>query len=68
MAHYKPYSPEWTRRRYLAEAIESYFDAGLSAKNVYSDIEDILNDKIQTYLDKVNDSVELKELIDDTKI
>jgi hypothetical protein len=68
MAHYKPYSAEWTRRRYLAEAIESYFDAGLAAKDVYTDIEDILNDKIQTYLDKVNDSVELKGMLNDTSI
>jgi|688.fasta_scaffold722344_2 hypothetical protein len=68
MAHYKPYSAEWTRRRYLAEAIESYFDAGLSAKSVYIDIEDILNEKIETHLDKVNSSVELKGLINDAKI
>jgi hypothetical protein len=68
MAHYKPYSAEWTRRRYLAEAIESYFDAGLTAENVYFDIEDILNEKIETYLDKVNGSVELKGLINDSKI
>lgn len=68
MSHYKPYSPEWTRRRYLAEAIESYFDAGLSAKNVYSDIEDILNDKIESYQDKINGSAELKGLIDDANI
>jgi hypothetical protein len=46
MKNYKPYSPEWNRRRYLAESIQSYFDSDYSLDVVLDDIVDILQDKI----------------------
>jgi hypothetical protein len=39
---YKPYSIEWTRRRYLAEAIQQYFDADVSVDVILDDIVDVL--------------------------
>ena len=39
---YKPYSPEWHRKRYLKEAIDTYFDDYVDNKVIYEDIMDIL--------------------------
>ena len=39
---YKPYSVEWNRKRYLAEAMQKYFDDEASVDVVVSDIVDIL--------------------------
>lgn len=39
---YKPYSIEWTRRRYLAEAIQEYFDADVPVDVILDDIVDVL--------------------------
>ena len=39
---YKPYSMEWTRRRYLAEAIQQYFDTDASVDVILDDIVDVL--------------------------
>lgn len=61
---YKPYSIEWSRKRYLAECIQKYFDDGVSTDNIVSDILDILGDKfayhqnnvekVQTIIDKLS--------------
>jgi|TARA_R100001510_G_C7641880_1_gene199464 hypothetical protein len=42
---YKPYSPQWTRKRYLKEALESYLEDGADVSTIYEDILDILNAK-----------------------
>lgn len=39
---YKPYSMEWSRRRYLAEAIQQYFDTDASVDVILGDIVDVL--------------------------
>jgi hypothetical protein len=39
---YKPYSIEWSRRRYLAEAIQQYFDTDASVDVILGDIVDVL--------------------------
>lgn len=39
---YKPYSIEWTRRRYLAEAIQQYFDADVPVDVILDNIVDVL--------------------------
>ena len=39
---YKPYSVEWTRRRYLAEAIQQYFDSDAPVDVILEDIVDVL--------------------------
>lgn len=40
--NYKPYSVEWSRKRYLAEAIQKYFDDNASVEVVLDDIVDVL--------------------------
>ena len=40
---YKPYSPEWHRKRYLNEAIDKYLDEYVVPDIILSDIRDILN-------------------------
>jgi len=39
---YKPYSIEWSRKRYLSEAIQQYFDDDVSVEVVLDDIVDVL--------------------------
>lgn len=43
---YKPYSIEWSRRRYLAESIQKYFDDGETIDVILDDIVDILEKNI----------------------
>lgn len=61
---YKPYTLEWSRKRYLSEAIQKYFDDGTSSKVIVGDIIDILYnsasyhrdraEKIQTVIDLIS--------------
>ena len=39
---YKPYSMEWNRHRYLAEAIHQYFNTDASLDTILDDIVDVL--------------------------
>lgn len=39
---YKPYSMEWNRHRYLAEAIQQYFNTDASLDTILDDIVDVL--------------------------
>ena len=48
MTHYKPYSPEWHRRRELQQAIFSYLDAGEFPDVVVADIMEILHDRSES--------------------
>ena len=41
---YKPYSAEWSRKRYLAEAIRKYFEDDASPEVVLGDIADIIQE------------------------
>ena len=43
--HYKPYSPEWHRYRYLKEAIDKYLDDGIDPTNIVDDIRTILHNR-----------------------
>jgi len=43
---YKPYSMEWSRRRYLAEAIQQYFDADAPVDVILDDIVDVLGQNV----------------------
>ena len=40
---YKPYSPEWNRKRYLREALETYFNDYVEIDMIYNDLMDILH-------------------------
>lgn len=44
--NYKPYSLEWSRRRYLAEAIQQYFDTDASLDTVLEDILSVLEENV----------------------
>lgn len=46
---YRPYSTEWTRKRYLAEAIEEYFNTDASTDVIIGDISDVLQEKANLY-------------------
>ena len=46
---YKPYSMEWSRRRYLAEAIQQYFDTDASVDVILDDIVDVLGQSAAEY-------------------
>ena len=42
MTHYKPYSQEWHRQRYLKEALDKYFDEYVEVDVILGDIQEIL--------------------------
>ena len=42
---YKPYSPEWHRKRYLQEAIFKYLDDYVENDIIINDIKDILSER-----------------------
>jgi hypothetical protein len=42
---YKPYSPEWHRKRYLKEAIDKYIDDYVENSVIIEDIFSILSDR-----------------------
>jgi hypothetical protein len=44
---YKPYSPEWHRRRYLKEALDKYFDDYVDNSTIYTDILDIISERAE---------------------
>ena len=55
---YRPYSPEWHRKRYLKEALDKYFDDYVDNEVIRTDILDILAERSeQAYAEftKIND-------------
>ena len=42
---YKPYSPEWNRKRYLREALETYFNNHVKIDVIYDDLMSILHER-----------------------
>ena len=42
---YKPYSPEWTRKRYLTAALDEYFNNYVDVEVIYADLMDILHER-----------------------
>ena len=45
MTDYRPYSPEWSRKRYLKEALDGYFNDYVDTEVIYTDIMDILHER-----------------------
>ena len=58
---YKPYSPEWHRKRYLKEAIDKYFDDYVGNEIIHGDIMDILQDRMSAAVNEVNKVLDLKD-------
>ena len=42
---YTPSSPEWNRKRYLREALETYFNDYVDIDVIYDDLMDILHER-----------------------
>ena len=49
MTDYKPYSVEWTRKRYLAEALQTYFDDNVSVDVILDDIVNVLEQNAEEH-------------------
>ena len=47
--NYKPYSMEWNRRRYLSDAIKTYFNDEVEPNIIVYDILDVLSEEIDYY-------------------
>lgn len=60
---YKPYSQEWNRKRYLREALESYFNDYVEVDVIYNDIMDILYEKSEQAYAEFSRINELEEKI-----
>ena len=60
MTHYKPYSPEWHRYRYLAEALNKYLDDYVENDVIVEDIQDILNTRSEASYADFNKVSELE--------
>jgi hypothetical protein len=58
---YKPYSIEWSRKRYLSEAIQKYFEDDAPSNVIVEDIVDLLEQWSSSYrskTDKLNNVLE----------
>ena len=58
---YKPYSPEWHRKRYLKEALDKYFDDYVENEVIFGDMMDILSTRMSAAVDEVNKVLDLKD-------
>jgi len=63
MAHYKPYSPEWHRYRYLKEALDKYLDEYIDNEVILEDITDILSERSEKAYEEFSRVNELESLI-----
>ena len=62
--NYKPYTAEWSRKRYLSEAIQKYFEDNVPADVIASDIVDTLEEWASSYR---NTADKLEEVISKIK-
>ena len=58
--HYKPYSPEWHRYRYLKEALDKYLDDYVDNDTIREDILDILAERSEQAYAEFNRISELE--------
>lgn len=61
---YKPYSMEWSRRRYLAEAIQKYFDTNSTVDTILDDIVGVLEENAEYHKTRAE---RFQEVIDGLK-
>ena len=62
---YKPYSPEWHRKRYLKEALDKYFDDYVDNEVIHDDLMDILSVRMSAAVNEVNKVLDLKDKLKD---
>ena len=63
MAHYKPYSPEWHRKRYLKEALDKYLDEYVDNQIILNDISDILSERSEKAYEEFSRINDLESMI-----
>lgn len=61
---YKPYSPEWHRKRYLKEALDKYLDDYVSNTEIREDILDILSQRSELAYAEWNKIEELTGMLE----
>ena len=61
---YKPYSPEWHRKRYLREALYKYLDDYVSNEVIREDILDILTERSDSAYEDWNKTEELAAMLE----
>ena len=61
---YKPYSPEWHRKRCLKEALDQYFDDYIPNNVIRDDIFDIISERSESAYADWNKAEELISLLD----
>ena len=64
---YRPYSPEWHRRRYLKEALDKYFDDYVDNSILYADIVDIISERAERAHKEFSRLNELEYMINERK-
>tara|TARA_Y100000996_G_scaffold374516_1_gene324753 strand:+ start:205 stop:399 length:195 start_codon:yes stop_codon:yes gene_type:complete len=62
---YKPYSPEWHRKRYLKEALDKYFDDYVDVEIIREDIYDILHSRANEAYEEYNRVNKLAQSLND---
>ena len=61
---YKPYSPEWHRKRYLKEALDKYLDDYVENEIILEDILDILAERSESAYQEFTKINQLESMID----
>ena len=64
---YRPYSPEWHRKRYLKEALDKYIDDYVENEVIVNDITDILADRADAAYAEFRKLTFLENMIRDEK-
>ena len=62
--NYKPYSMEWNRKRYLSDAIKTYFNDEVEPNIIVDDILDVLSEEIDYYKGRADN---LQQVMDGIK-
>ena len=60
---YKPYSPEWHRKRYLKEAMDKYLDDYVENEVILEDILDILAERSESAYQEFSKINQLESMI-----
>jgi hypothetical protein len=60
---YKPYSPEWHRKRYLKEALDKYLDDYVENEIILEDILDILAERSESAYQEFSKINQLESMI-----
>ena len=62
--NYKPYSMEWNRKRYLSDAIKTYFNDDIEPTVIVDDILDVLSEESDYYKGRADN---LQQVMDGIK-